>query len=111
MPPKRGISPQNTAIIALALLCVGDLLVPVALSPAYPDYSHLHDTLSTLTTPTSPVQRIASAWLILYGGLWSIALLPLRPDPHSPIHGWAVWGALLVWGLGGGVASGLFPED
>lgn len=111
MPGSGKFSPSDYAVMTLMALSLCDLAIPYALGPFYPGFSHLHDTLSTLTAKTSPVQSLASAWLILYGILWAIALLPLRPARFAPIRGWMVWGALLVWALGGGVLAGLFPED
>lgn len=102
---KRSLLPQ-VSIIALGVLFLGDMLVPVVLGPAYPGYSQLHDTLSTLGVPSSPVARATSVWLVTFG----VAATALTILLWSELGKLRRLG-LLAFAIGAGVISGLFPED
>lgn len=58
-------------IVLLAAICA-DLVIPLFLGTRYPGYHHFRDTISTLGTTGSPVQKYQCATLILVGSLWIV---------------------------------------
>jgi len=59
-------------LVILMLATLGDLLIPVIIGIKYPGYSHLIDTISTLGTDKSPVQKFQCITLIVVGILFII---------------------------------------
>lgn len=99
------------AFCILCLACIGDLVVPLFLSQSYPDYSHLKDTISTLGTDQSPVQKEESFTLIIVGILFIIfSFIQLSViTSKTSSHYWYYIG-LAVYGIGC-IFAGLYPED
>jgi hypothetical protein len=58
--------------VILLLATFGDLFIPVIIGVEYPGYNHLIDTISTLGTNKSPVQKFQCINLINVGILFII---------------------------------------
>jgi len=107
--PWRNI--HTLTFTLMGLLFAGDMAVPFALGPSYPDYSHLHDTLSTLGSPNSPVAALTGAWLVLFGVvLTALSIVEWRlAAPGRRAAAYCL--GLLAFAVGAGIVAGLFPED
>jgi hypothetical membrane protein len=101
------------AFLLLGFIAVaGDFIIPAIISKRYPDYSQLHDTISTLGTNKSPVKKQTSIWLISLGFLlicFGIGQC-LKFVDYSWKHLLYTWG-ILAYGVGAGIIAGIFPED
>ena len=97
-------------IILLAAACA-DLLIPVILATRYPDYNHFRDTISTLGTPGSPVQKYQCATLILVGSLFLVFAVgqALSFQTIRWSHILFLLG-IILFGVGS-ILAGIFPED
>ncbi|MBN1834123.1 MAG: DUF998 domain-containing protein [Deltaproteobacteria bacterium] len=95
--------------ILLIAIC-SDLLIPVVLGRYYPGYNHLVDTISTLGTPGSPVQRYACMTLIGVG----ILLLLFTYGQARAFHSMTWCHILFILGTSlfgiGTVLAGICPE-
>jgi hypothetical membrane protein len=92
--------------------CVGDFLTIYILGSEYPDYSQLHDTMSSLGSSVSPVSDIISISWIILGILMVMFALGFRAA-YSPGDKYVkiVFWLLILYGLGEGLGSGLFKAD
>jgi hypothetical protein len=99
------------SFLFLILAALADLLVPVVIGKKYPGYNHFIDTISTLGTKKSPVQKYECINLIVAGILlivFSIGQLFLI-NPKN----WAVWlytAGVILFGIGS-VFAGIYEED
>jgi hypothetical protein len=98
-------------IIPLIVILLVDLVFPSLLSFKYPNYSHLHHTISTLSTETSPVRLFAAAALIVSGITFLVYcyLLSGYFEARSWSHNLYLSG-LIAFGIGS-IIAGIFPED
>jgi len=96
-------------IVLLASL--GDLLVPVFIGTKYPNYNHFIDTISTLGTKDSPVQKYQRINLMIVGVLFLIFCIGeyLLFKQKTWAHNWYTVG-IFMFGLGC-ILAGIFPED
>jgi len=94
------------------IAAAGDFIVPGIISKYYPNYSQLHDTISTLGTNKSPVKKQASTWLIALGFLLICFGIgqSIKFVDHTWKHWLYTWG-IIAYGIGAGIISGIFPED
>jgi hypothetical protein len=103
---------SHTILLFGFVAVTGDFIIPVIVSKHYPNYSQLHDTISTLGTKESPVKKQASTWLIAFGFLvvcFGIGQT-LKFEYHTWIHWLYTWG-IIAYGVGAGMIAGIFPED
>ncbi len=78
----------------------------------YPGYRFLHDTESMLGASASPVAGIVSAWWVILGFMMILFGLGVRfnYEQAGKISVLASW-LIIIYGLGEGMGSGLFPAD
>lgn len=92
--------------------CTGDFISLFILGQEYPGYNQLSDTMSSLGSSASPVSDIISVLWIFLGILMIIFAFGFRAA-HSPREKYVkiVFWLLILYGLGEGLASGLFKAD
>lgn len=97
------------AILLIASL--GDLIIPIIIGTKYPGYNHLIDTISTLGTTESPVQKIESINLTVVGILFIIFAIGqwFTFEQKSWLCNWYTIG-ILIYAIGC-ILAGIFPED
>jgi len=95
----------------LLIATASDLLVPIIISTKYPGYNILFDTISTLGTSKSPVQKYECINLIVVGIFFIIFAIGQWLFFNQKIwaHHWFTIG-ILIFGIGC-ILAGLFPED
>lgn len=98
-------------LLPLTIILFVDLVFPSLLSFKYANYSHLHNTISTLSTEISPVRFYAAAALIISGVTFLVYcyLLSGYFEERSWSHNLYLAG-LIVFGIGS-IIAGIFPED
>jgi hypothetical membrane protein len=100
-------------ILSLGFIAAtGDFIIPAIISKRYPNYSQLHDTISTLGTDKSPVKKQTSLWLIALGFFLICFGIgqSLKFVDHTWKHWLYTWG-IIAFGVGAGIIAGIFPED
>ena len=98
-------------LVILLLAALGDLFIPVIVGMKYPGYHHLIDTISTLGTNESPVQKFQCINLIAVGILFLIFSIGqgLSFTQINWCHGLFILG-IVLFGIGT-ILAGTFPED
>jgi len=97
-------------IVLLAAICA-DLVIPLFLGTRYPGYHHFRDTISTLGTTGSPVQKYQCATLILVGILWLVFAVGQAFSFQTIRWSHAVFlVGIILFGVGS-ILAGIFPED
>ena len=98
-------------LLPLTIIVFVDLVFPSLLSLKYPNYSHLHNTISTLSTEMSPVRLFAATALIISGVTFLVYsyLLSGYFETRSWSHNLYLAG-LIIFGIGS-IVAGVFPED
>ena len=98
-------------LVILLLAALGDLFIPMIIGNKYPGYNHLVDTISTLGTNKSPVQKFQCINLIAVGILFIIfsvgqglAFTQIKQPHRLFILG------IVLFGIGT-ILAGIFPED
>lgn len=97
-------------LVILLLATLGDLFIPIVIGIEYPGYSHLIDTISTLGTNKSPVQKFQCINLIAVGILFitfsvgqGLAFTQIKWCHRLFILGIVLFGV-------GTILAGIFPE-
>lgn len=98
-----------TSLICI-VACFSDILVTIILGAHYPGYSQFRDTLSQMGADISPVSRQMSLWWIILGSMFVISGICFRrtflnANRHVKLVSWL----LIIYGVGEGISSGLFP--
>jgi len=98
-------------LVILLLATLGDLFVPIIIGVEYPGYNHLIDTISTLGTSNSPVQKFQCINLIAVGILFIIFSIGqgLSFTEVKWCHKLFIIG-IILFGVGT-ILAGIFPED
>ena len=98
-------------LVILLLATLGDLFVPIIIGSEYPGYNHLIDTISTLGTNKSPVQKFQCINLIAVGILFIIFSVGqgLSFTQIKWCHKLFIIG-IILFGVGS-ILAGIFPED
>jgi len=98
-------------LVILLLAILGDLLIPIIIGIEYPGYNHLIDTISTLGTNKSPVQKFQCINLIAIGILFIIFSIGqgLSFTQIKWCHTLFILG-IVLFGVGT-ILAGIFPED
>ena len=98
-------------LVILLWATLGDLLVPIIIGVKYPGYNHLIDTISTLGTNKSPVQKFQCMNLIVVGILFIIFSVGqgLSFRQIKWCHRLFIIG-IILFGVGS-ILAGIFPED
>ena len=98
-------------LVILLLATSGDLIVPMIIGIKYPGYNHLIDTISTLGTHKSPVQKFQCTNLIMVGILFILFSLGqgLAFTQIKWCHRLFILG-IILFGIGT-ILAGIFPED
>lgn len=98
-------------LMILLLATLGDFFVPIIIGIKYPGYHHLIDTISTLGTNKSPVQKSQCINLIAVGILFLIFSVGqgLAFTQINWCHGLFILG-IVLFGIGT-ILAGIFPED
>lgn len=104
--------PAYLSAISCFLASGGDFIVTFTLGALYPGYNFIHQSESYLGTAESPVARYMNAWGIIFCLLLMFFAYGLR----KTIFRKGVWQTIAVWcvllyGLGEGAGSGLFPYN
>jgi hypothetical membrane protein len=102
--------------IAGLVASLGDFAVTLILGVFYPNYNHFKLVMSELGTAQSPVATWINLWWLVFGILFIIFGLGFRKafTPANKVASRAVTVAsllIMVFGLGAGIGSGLFPMD
>ncbi|HQH22917.1 MAG TPA: DUF998 domain-containing protein [Bacteroidales bacterium] len=99
-------------VIACFTACAGDVLTLFILAGKYPGYNQLFNTISSLGASESPVSSIISLWWVILGVLIISFAFGFRAafSPGNKYITVAFW-LLIIYGLGEGIASGLFKAD
>ncbi len=98
-------------LVILLLAALGDLFIPIIIGLEYPGYNHLIDTISTLGTNKSPVQKFQCMNLIAVGILFIIFSVGqgLAFTQIKWCHRLFILG-IVLFGVGT-ILAGIFPED
>ena len=98
-------------LVILLLAALGDLFIPMIIGNKYPGYNHLVDTISTLGTNKSPVQKFQCINLIAVGILFIIFSVGqgLAFTQIKWCHRLFILG-IVLFGIGT-ILAGIFPED
>ncbi len=98
-------------LIILLIATIGDLLIPVIIGFKYPGYNHFHDTISSLGTKISPVQKYQCLNLMVVGFL----LILFTIGQYQAFESIKWCHKLYLTGLilfgSGTILAGIFPED
>jgi len=103
---------QSIIFLAILLLtAMGDLFVPIIIGNKYPGYNHLIDTISTLGTNKSPIQKFQCINLIAVGILFIIFSVgqSLAFTHIKWCHVFFIL-SIVLFGIGT-ILAGIFPED
>ena len=98
-------------LIPLFVAVLFDLLVPVLISNRYPGYNHLEQTISTLGTSNSPVQKYQCMNLIIVGIFFIVFAIGQYFMPIQ--RNWAFYWysiGIIIFAIGC-ILAGIFPED
>ena len=103
--------PGKVCLIILLAATIGDLLIPTILGMKYPGYSNLYDTISSLGTNKSPVQKYQCLNLIMVGLLFLFFTVGQYQafETIQWSHVLYILG-ILIFGIGT-IIAGFFPED
>ncbi len=98
-------------LVILLLATLGDLFIPIIIGNKYPGYNHLIDTISTLGTNKSPVQKFQCINLVTVGILFIIFSVGqgLVFTQIKWCHRLFILG-IVLFGVGT-ILAGIFPED
>jgi len=101
----------DLSFIVLLIAVLSDLFIPIIIGTKYPGYNHCVQTISTLGTEKSPVQKYQCINLIIVGVLFIIFSLGqyFIFDQKSWAHNWYTAG-IVIFAIGC-IFAGLFPED
>jgi hypothetical protein len=98
-------------LIILLITTIGDLLIPVIIGFKYPGYNHLQDTISSLGTKISPVQKYQCLNLMIVGFLLIVFTIGQYQAFESIRWSHILYlTGLILFGTGT-VLAGFFPED
>ena len=99
------------SFIVLLIAVLSDLLVPIIIGTKYPGYNHFMQTISTLGTKNSPVQKYQCINLIIVGVLFIIFSLGqyFIFDQKTWAHNWYTAG-IIIFAIGC-IFAGIFSED
>jgi hypothetical protein len=102
----------KTGALSCLLACAGDMLVPVLLARSYPGYDSVSQSESLLGAAGSPVALWFTVWSVCLAVLFFVFARGLQQAfwPHAKRMGLAAW-LLVLYGIGEGLGSGLFPDD
>jgi hypothetical protein len=100
------------AAVAGLMAFIGDFLVTFVLGFFYLDYNHLELVMSELGTSQSPVAFWVGLWWVVFGILIVVFAVGFATSVASG-NRWGLVAAVLIalFGLGAGVAAGVFPMD
>ena len=98
--------------LSCLLACVGDLVVPVLLAGSYPGYDSVAQSESLLGAAGSPVAVWFTVWSVCLALLFFVFARGLHQAfwPTTKRISLAAW-MLVLYGIGEGLGSGLFPDD
>lgn len=103
---------SRLAIITCFVACIGDFAVTFIIGFMHKGYNFLTQSESFLGTEDSPVAKYMNAWEILFTVLFLACAYSLYKAGFSK-NRWqltAVW-LIVIYGLGEGLGSGLFPYN
>lgn len=94
------------------IACIGDFTVTFLIGYLYGDYNFLNQSESYLGTSESPVAVYMNTWGVIFSLLFVVYAYALRKTIFQKGL-WqlaAVW-LIVIYGIGEGAGSGLFPYD
>jgi hypothetical protein len=100
------------AAIAGIAGCAGDLLMTFIMALVYPGYNQFTDTLSKFTASESPVRLLVASWWIVLSILFIVMAtgFRMRFDISRKSVRIGYW-LIVIYALGEGMGSGIFPAD
>ena len=108
---------KNSTIVIVAatccfIACIGDFAITFIIGSIYKNYNFLNQSESFLGTSDSPVAMYMNVWGVFFSMLFVMYAYGLRKSifKSGPQQLVAVW-LIVIYGLGEGVGSGLFPYD
>ncbi len=113
--PVRTVS-EKRFILFSAVTClvatVGDFTVMGIAGSIYPNYRMFHDTESMLGATASPVATLTSTWWIVLGFLFVIYGAGFRTAyRNAGSTALAASWLIILYGVGEGMGSGIFPAN
>ena len=100
------------AALVLIITCIADYIITFLLAEKYPGYNRLTDTLSKLGATASPVGKLISGWWLLLSILivfFGIGFYESFRHKGKPARIATL--LIIVYALGEGAGSGLFPAN
>lgn len=108
---------KNSPIVIITatccfIACIGDFAITFIIGFIYKDYNFLNQSESFLGSSDSPVAIYMNAWGVFFSLLFVIYAYGLRKSifQSGSREFIAVW-LIIIYGLGEGIGSGLFPYD
>jgi hypothetical protein len=107
---RRTLS-YSSALLCVAA-CIADLILIYIFGKQIPDFNQLKSTLSSLGVSSSPVANVVTVWSVMLGIIFVLFAIGFRATFHTygQLINKASW-LIVIYGLGEGVASGLFRAD
>jgi hypothetical protein len=110
----KTVSPlySKMAIFCCFAACIGDFVITFLIGFLHKDYNFLSQSQSYLGTANSPVAFYMNAWGVLFSVLFLLFAYALYRTAFAKGR-WqhaVVW-LIVVYGLGEGLGSGLFPYE
>ncbi len=107
VPPSTWV---KAGVLACLLACVGDLVVPEVLAASYPGYDPLVQSESMLGAAGSPVAGWFTAWSICLAVLFFVFAWGVQQAFWPTAKSLSLaFGLLVLYGIGEGLGSGIFP--
>lgn len=98
--------------ILCIIACIADLLLLFVFADHYPGYRQLYDPISALGADNSPVAIYASIWWVILGLNFIVFAFGFRKAfMHSESHINTAFWLIILYALGEGIGSGLFPGN
>jgi len=111
-PKGKVLVSAYLSAIACFMAAGGDFVVTFILGAIYPGYDFVHQSESYLGTADSPVANYMNVWGVVFCLLLMVFAYGLRKTIFdSGVWPTVVVGCVLVYGLGEGAGSGLFPYN
>jgi ABC-type spermidine/putrescine transport system permease subunit II len=101
-----------SAAIVCIVTCFADYIITFMLAEKYPGYNRLTDTLSKLGATASPVGKTISCWWLILSVFFIFFSIGFyQAFRHKGKTAYIATWLIVIYALGEGMGSGLFPAD